>query len=118
MLIVEIRGHQDPIIKEILQGNQPKRHRTFSRKQNKKKKSRKVIWDEYDGSGLKVGSLSEYDLFNDLSALETLATESASGGDPVYINNYLEMPLLQLAEEARNVGIDQESAPNPIYSVQ
>jgi len=59
-----------------------------------------------------VGSLAEYELFNDLSALETLAADSGSGGDPVYINEYLAMPLLQLAEEARDAGVNTESAPN------
>jgi len=92
--------------------NQSKRHRSFPKKQIKKKKSRKVGWDENENSAVKVGSLAEYELFNDLSALETLAADSGSGGDPVYINEYLAMPLLQLAEEARDAGVNTESAPN------
>jgi transcription termination factor Rho len=92
--------------------NQSKRHRSFPKKQIKKKKSRRVGWDENENSAVKVGSLAEYELFNDLSALETLAADSGSGGDPVYINEYLAMPLLQLAEEARDAGVNTESAPN------
>ena len=92
--------------------SQSKRHRSFPKKQNKKKKSRRGGWDEYDNSGVKVGSLTEYELFNDISALETLAADSGSGGEPVYINEYLAMPLLQLAEEARDAGVKNESAPN------
>ncbi len=94
--------------------NQSKRHRSFPKKQNKKKKSKRAGWDEYDNSGIKVGSLTEYELFNDLSALETLAADSGTGGDPVYINDYLAMPLLQLADEAREAGVDNQSAPNRI----
>ncbi len=94
--------------------NQSKRHRSFPKKQNKKKKSKRADWDEYDNSGIKVGSLTEYELFNDLSALETLAADSGTGGDPVYINDYLAMPLLQLADEAREAGVDNQSAPNRI----
>ena len=94
--------------------NQSKRHRSFPKKQNKKKKSKWADWDEYDNSGIKVGSLTEYELFNDLSALETLAADSGTGGDPVYINDYLAMPLLQLADEAREAGVDNQSAPNRI----
>lgn len=94
--------------------NQSKRHRSFPKKQNKKKKSKRADWDEYDNSGIKVGSLTEYELFNDLSALETLAADSGTGGDPVYINDYLAMPLLQLADEAREAGVDNQSAPSRI----
>ena len=94
--------------------NQSKRQRSFPKKQNKKKKSKRAGWDEYDNSGIKVGSLTEYELFNDLSALETLAADSGTGGDPVYINDYLAMPLLQLADEAREAGVDNQSAPNRI----
>ena len=109
------RRHSKSDYKRDSSRNHPKRHRSFQKKQNKKKKSRKGNWSEDDNHGIKVGGLPEYELFNDIISLEKLAADSAVGGDPVYINDYLAMPLLQLAEEAQLAGVDNQLAPNRTY---
>ena len=109
------RRHSRSDYKRDFSRNQPKRHRSFQKKQNKKKKSKKGNWSEDDNHGIKVGGLPEYELFNDIISLEKLAADSAVGGDPVYINDYLAMPLLQLAEEAQLAGVDNQLAPNRTY---
>ncbi len=93
--------------------NQHRRHRTYSKKQNKKRRGKIGSFDDYDGgAGPKVGSLPEYELFNDLTELEALAEQSTSKVEPIFINNLFEIPLLQLVDEARASGIEQDSAPN------
>jgi len=60
-----------------------------------------------------TGELPNPSRFNDLAALETLATEiSSGGGEPVYLHELYARTLADLTQYARSLGVTIEGAPN------
>ncbi len=83
-------------------------------KKKKKRKSRQrdSFFGPDAGPQIQIGFLGEYELLEDFDQMNRIAEEHSSGEEPVSINELAGMPLLELADLARNeFEIEQETAP-------
>ena len=70
-----------------------------------------------DGAVPNVGSLGQYELFNNPAEMEALVADSSNGGESLKINRLFEIPLMQLAEEAKTFGVEMNTAPNRVQLI-
>ncbi len=84
------------------------------KKQKKKPRSRSQpgLEGSENGFGVNVGNLEDFEFLSDLEEMESLAQESSEGGSPLLLNPLLEMPLVELVDEAKTLGVTTNGAPN------
>ncbi len=88
--------------------------RLFPKKKKKfaSGRGRNEFYGTIDGPSLNVGELPHFEPLNDLTEMAKLCQEISGGGEPVSLNPLMAMPLAQLVEKARDLGIEWNSAPN------
>ena len=59
-----------------------------------------------------VGSLLEDEVIANLAELKLRAAENCGGGDPIKLNDFYQMPLLELVEAVEALGVELTTAPN------
>ena len=94
-------------------------HSANAKKTRKRPKSRgRSTWQVGDdGAAPNVGSLGQYELFNNTAEMEALVAGSSSGGESLKINRFFEISLMELAEEAKAFGVEMNTAPNRIQLI-
>lgn len=97
-------------------GKNNRQNNKFNKKAKKKprwQKGRPNRVPREEASGLEIGELPEFELFEDLDAVSTLALELASGGaEPLNFNRLYDLPLPELREEAGEAALDVPAAPS------
>ena len=97
-------------------GKNNRQNNKFNKKAKKKprwQKGRPNRVPREEASGLEIGELPEFELFEDLDAVSTLALELASGGaEPLDFNRLYDLPLPELREEAGEAALDVPAAPS------
>lgn len=88
------------------QHNQPKKQAKKHVRQQKKKKAINSI----DLPNL--GELLQDEVLKNMDELKACAAERAAGGEAICLNDYYEMPLLELVKVVEDLGIELKSAPN------
>ena len=105
-------GYQKRSRKRPSHSANPKKTR---KRQKPRVRSRWQVSD--DGAAPNVGSLGQYELFNNSAEMEALVADSSSGGESLKINRFFEIPLMQLAEEAKAFGVEMNTAPNRVQLI-
>ena len=85
------------------------------KKKSKKKprtRSQPGLRESENGFGVNVGNLAEFDFLSNLEGMENLAQESSVGGSPLLLNPLLNMPLMELVDEAKVLGVSTNGVPN------
>ncbi|PDH30265.1 MAG: transcription termination factor Rho [Puniceicoccaceae bacterium MED-G30] len=97
-------------------GKNNRQNNKFNKKAKKKprwQKGRPNRVPREEASGLEIGELPEFELFEDLDAVSTLALELASGGaEPLNFNRLYDLPLPELREEAGEAALNVPAAPS------
>lgn len=79
-----------------------------------KKKKFKQPTDQYGADvamGINIGFLPDWEALDNLDDLLLQAQEASGGGDPVTLNDWLNLPLPELINTARAAGLDWDGAP-------
>ncbi len=88
------------------QHNQPKKQAKKNPRQQKKKKAINSI--ELPN----LANLLQDEALKSMDELKARATEYAAGGEAICLNDYYEMPLLELVKVVEDMGVELTSAPN------
>ncbi|MDA0347168.1 MAG: transcription termination factor Rho [Verrucomicrobia bacterium] len=86
--------------------NQQKKH---AKKRPQHQKKRRVA----DSLTLPViGTLLEDEVIANMAGLKLRAAENVSGGDPIKLNDFYQIPLLELVQAVEALGVELTTAPN------
>jgi transcription termination factor Rho len=87
---------------------QQQKKKTKQRPQNQQKRRMAV-----DSLKLpSIGALLEDEVISNLAGLKLRAAENCGGGDPIKLNDYYQMPLLDFVKAVEDFGIEIKTAPN------
>ena len=75
-------------------------------------RSQRGLQETGNGIGTNIGNLTVYDFLSNLEGMEILAQEHSTGGSPLLLTPLLTMSLIELAEEAKALGVSTNGVPN------
>jgi transcription termination factor Rho len=89
--------------------NHPNQQKKHAKKRPQHQKKRRVA----DSLKLPVvGKLLEDEVIANLAELKLRAAENCGGGDPIKLNDFYQLPLLELVAAVEELGIELTTAPN------